>query len=210
MSVPVINGTAVSVNGQGSGTTIALVGFSTSGAGKVIVTTAANGLTVSSISGAGLTWTARGAVSSPNLETWEADSSGAISSQTITITYSGTINFATATVFGVGTVVDFDVNGSLPHQSATDPGTVSTTAAETMIFASCRYSGTETPTAAADWTVIHSGGFMGVFYRTYTSAQTSLSVPAGGSGAGGANGQISDALEGSATLLTGSGFLFII
>lgn len=206
MSVPVINGTAVTVLG-GSSDPTDLASFSTSGAGKVIVIALINGANVDGITGASLTFTERANNSyngSNRLVSWAADSAGAISSQTISINLSAAPSYITAVVFGVGNTTGFDTDASLP-ESATDnaDGTVSTDAADTMVIGAFRSSGTENSDPPATWTDIVTDGFMGVFYKTFTAIQSGLTVPRPVSDT--VNGRICDALAGPVDSAAGTG-----
>lgn len=195
---------AIAVVGEGSvegasGTSCTTSAITTTGAGKVLIAVAVNGTTVTSVTGASLTFSQRAIANNfpNNIELWEADSAGAISSQTFTANLDSSTAFVSAIVFGVEEEDGFDANGSLPDQQAgaTDP-TVSTTASDTMIIGAFRFQSTATPTAPADWTAITagSGGYMGVWYRIYSSAQTSLTIADGGNGSGDSNAAIGDAL----------------
>lgn len=190
-----IDGSA-SVEG-GSGTSVTTGTFSTSGPAKVIVAVLIGAANVSSVTGASLTFTQRAAAANfpNNIELWEADAGSSFSSQSFTVNFDASTGYASAVAFAVADADDWDVNASLPDEQAgtTDP-TVSTTAAETMIIGAFRFQTTASPTPPSGWTAIQGAGYLGVWYRNYTSAQSSLSIPDGGTGLNDSNAAIGDAL----------------
>jgi hypothetical protein len=119
---------------------------------------------------------------------------GTLSAQTITVTVTSA-TFNTIDIFAVNgakTSAPFDVNGSLPAISATDPVSVSTTAANTMILAAFRNSAGSS-TAGTGFTLIGGADFQLTEYKIVSAAQTGLSVTMG-TGAGTSNGAIGDAI----------------
>lgn len=195
MAVPTLNGTPTGTE-SASGPSFTLPAFTTTVAGKVLVAVTVNEGNVTSVTGGSLTFAQRGISNatpdSDHIEVWEADSAGALSGVVFTVTL--TASFATGVVFCIAGGNDFDVNGSLPNAGTSGNRTVSTTATESLVYSAFRYGATEVPTAPTDWTLIYGGGYTGVFYRTFGSAQTGLSCPDGGSGAGDNNGGVADAI----------------
>lgn len=130
------------------------------------------------------------------MEEWYAISPSILTMEIITATcpaigYSAMIGFA---VNGAKTSAPFDTNVALPSIGATDPVTVSTTAANTMVLGAFRMS-TNTPSAGAGFTQIENpaDAFMLVEYKIVSSPQTNLSVTVG-TGAGTTVSSIGDAL----------------
>lgn len=137
-----------------------------------------------------LTWTQRAIQSTANAQNVEvefwAPSTGALTSDVITITASQTNSYSSFTAFGVhgatSIAAPFDSNGSLPAKATTvtTPVSVSTTSAATLIFAGYRMSSTASPNFGAPFTNIPGSNtgaaFAVVGYNNYSSPQTSLSI----------------------------------
>jgi hypothetical protein len=197
-AVPVINGSPLtSTGGTADPTTIA--NFSTSGAGKVLVAATVNGGNISSITSASLTFSLRATADTggAQLEWWEADSAGAITNETISIDFAAAVSFVTAVVFGVGTVTDFDTDASLPDVGTTDAdATVSTDATDTMVFGIFRgvVQNNATP---ATWAEVYTDNYLSVYYKTFTSVQSGLTVPKPSGET--LNGRIGDAIAGTSS-----------
>jgi hypothetical protein len=157
-----------------------------------------------SLSAGGHAWTCRGlsvggGCSLPGfggqiIETYYNCSASPLSSDSITVTdTSGGNTYIEIQAFGIsgaGTCPSsaFDPNGSLPASSTGGNLTISTTNADDLVFMTTR-SATGTPPAG--WTAVQIGSFMSTYYHTYTSPQTSLSVPDGAS----SNGNVADAAQ---------------
>lgn len=211
-------------------TTPHTITLTTSNTNDIIIVASACRITgtcaeISSISDtAGLTWAVRkrqkftDAVANVNeLEEWYAKSSGALSSDTITVNYgAGTISNRLS-VFGVsGTYFasPFDLNASVAagNGAATSPvaNTVSTNTANTLLLnlAQCKGStgcagapAIADPTGFTNINTMAVGGGAGSFsYKTYTATQSSLSVSTTFNGALGAPAYIviTDALTSNA------------
>lgn len=153
---------------------------------------------------AGLTWTQR-AVTDPlgfiPVYEYYAVSTGTLSGDVITITFgASTSSFTVGTavaISGGNTTTPYDVNASLPDPGQTDPGTVSTTAASTIIFMGLR-SSNASPTPGTGWTqlVNSTGSEYWIWeYQIVSSAQTNLSVTLGSGTAGSGIGYIADAVQ---------------
>lgn len=131
------------------------------------------------------------------LDIWKAVAAGALSSEVITATQSGS-DYITMDAFGVSganTSSPFDANGSLP---AVSPGigsdvVLSTTSANTFIFCGYRMAVTANPTAGAGFTLIHGSDNQGVIYKIVSAAQTSLDC-ALTTGSGDMNGGVGGAI----------------
>ena len=145
--------------------------------------------TVSSITdSSGLTWNLRETENPafyPVYEYW-ASTTASIMSDIITISFSGSgssLSAVAASITGCSSLsAPFDVNASLPAGSATDPITVSTTAANTLVLAAVRGS-TAISSAGSGFTLIApSAGYLMTEYASYTSVQTNLTVTDGISG----------------------------
>lgn len=130
------------------------------------------------------------------MEEWYAISPDILTMEIIVATcpasgFSAMIGFA---VNGAKTSAPFDTNVALPSIGASDPGTVSTTAANTMVLGAFRMS-TGTPSAGAGFTQIENPAsvFMLVEYQLASSPQSNLSVTVG-TGAGTTVSSIGDAI----------------
>lgn len=177
-----LDGTA-SVFG-GSGTSVATGTLTCSNAGNVIVVAiVSNGSDVSSVTGGGVTFSSRGKTNSGSnyTETWVGYASGTFNAA-VTVNFTGTSSFATVHAFGINGAPSssyFDSHGSLPSIGTTLPGTVSTSANDTFIFAALRASDTPNPLSTGSWTQIlgSSGdGYMLTEYQIVSSPQSGLSV----------------------------------
>ena len=136
--------------------TVASAAFTSSNSNDVVIafvnTTNGSSITVSSISGGGLTWIKRkqfaittSTFNFGSIEEWYGIAASPLSSQVITATLSGNSNSATITVFAISggnTTTPFDVNVSLPATASDITGTstvptvsgVSTTNANTVLL----------------------------------------------------------------------------
>lgn len=181
-------------------------------------------VTVSGVSGGGLTWALRKqfAFGTDNdIEIWWAAASAALTSQSITATFTGAIDDASLqliAVSGVASLVTpWDANGSLPATFAevnvANPSvTISTTSAVTMVLG---FRGNPTPSGATAWsgfTALYSTtGSAGALwsytnseYETFSSAQSGITV-GWTVGAGNASGGfVFDVLVGLSPTSTGT------
>lgn len=195
-------GSALSLDGsahatQGGATSAVSMNLTTSLSNDIIIVfTEQNGGSVSSVvSSPTLTWAHRATAGSgaTTLEEWWAFAPSA-DTYAITVTITGNA-FQSVAAFGVNggktSGNPFDTNGSLPSTASSDPVSVSTTSANTMIIGGFRLGDPSTP--GTGYTSITTSDFLLTEYKIVSAAQTSLSVTAG-SGAGGANGVIGDAI----------------
>ena len=193
--MPALDGVAT---GGGTGTPIVTSGNLTcSNTNNVIcVAVLNNGAAVSGVTGGGVTFTSRAIVGTlTELEFWTGFSTAAFN-DVVSVAIPGGSSFAHVTAFGMHGPPSssyFDVNGSLPATGGSDPLSLSTTAAHTIILGMYRFASTASPTEGSGFTIIDGSGFMLVEYLEAVTAQTSLSITVG-TGAGNANGGIGDAL----------------
>ncbi len=188
-----------SVHGTSPGTNFAVLTLSTTKTNNIIyVASESNGSPTSVVGSTLGAFTARsaGAISS----FWILAPS-ILSSETITLTYSGGTSFISATAFavnGANTSSPFDVNGSVPTLTSfgvpADPISLSTTANDTIIIGAYRFSSQSNPTAGTGFTAIQlNGDFLLTEYKIVSSAQTSLPITVG-TGVGDTNQGIGDAI----------------
>ncbi len=191
-----LDGSAIGNSGSTGSTTVTLT---TTQANDVIVvfvvTNFASSTTVSSPTLGTFALRATASPGSQPITEWYSVSVGILTSEVITISSSGG-TFVTATAFavhGAKTSAPFDLNGSLPATSTTDPVSVSTTSAPTMVIGGFRANVASTP-AGTGYTVIQSNSFFALTeYQIVSSPQSGLSVTMG-SGAGTSGGSIGDAI----------------
>lgn len=166
----------------------------------IIVSVAPNGVTVSSITGGGLSFTQRAeSAASGNAEyEWSAVAASPLSAVTLTINFSAAPSACTGCAFGISganTSTIWDSNGSIPATgvAAADP-TFSTTNANDIVIGSIR-GNTATPTAGSGWTAIYAptNGFYICQYQIFSSPQSGTTC-ALGTGSGNGNGYIVDAI----------------
>lgn len=177
---------SVAVFGQ-TGTSVVTGSLTCSNAGNVIVVgIVSNGSDVSSITGGGVTFTNRGKASTGSnyTETWSGYASGTFNSA-ITVNFNSSSSFATIHAFGVNGAPSsnyFDTHASLPSIGSTLPGSVSTTATNTFIFALIRATDDENPAiGAGSWTAIEGltgDGYALTEYQIVGASQSGLSVTA--------------------------------
>lgn len=197
------------VTNAGTGTPLALPAFTAAGSNLVVVVgVIINGGTVTSISDtAGLTWTRRAAGGGGQFgtEEWYAISSGALSSDIITINQSGGGYIAAGAFAIAGARVSaspFDQNAALPAIGSSGDGsaisdvTATTSTANDILIGIYRAS-VASPTAGTGFTVAVGAGFMLMEYQIVSATQSALDVPLGGGATN--NGGIGDAIVISGT-----------
>lgn len=180
-----IDGSA-SVTGSGPSTTHNITITTTNANDLIIIAIQSNASVVNSVSDvAGLTWTQLG-VRTGTMTVYSAFSTGALTSDVVTVTYSSDPAFDSIVIWGlngVPTSNQFDSNGALPGTTTTStPLTLTTSNACDFLFAA--YSDNSgTVTAGSGWTLVPTSGgnFMGVEYKLVTTTQAALSATVGGS-----------------------------
>lgn len=132
---------------------------------------------------------------------WWAVAASPIPGSTITITVTATGGAFNATdcwaVSGCSDLVSpFDGAAVIGHP---DPLSITTTVADTFIFAAFREAGTATPTAGSGFTLLLNSGaaFALSEYKIVSSTQSSLSITQT-TGSGNANGGVAGAIKGGA------------
>lgn len=186
-----------SAHANGSGTSIG-ASLTTANANDVIVVIClANGADLESITDdAGLTWTKITEGGGSNkIDLWYAIAASALTSNTITCNFSVAASFSTLDVFGISganTSSPFDADASTPANGTTSELVVSTDTADCFIIGGYRM-GTANPTAGSGWTLISGANFQLAEYKIVSSPQTDLVVDIG-TGAGGQNGGVADAI----------------
>lgn len=194
-----INGTPGHANA--SATTVAAAVTTTSAALIVAVVTT-NGGPITGVSGGGLSWARHANVtggSAEYLELWTAEAASPLSAVTMTATNTFS-SFCTLDVFGVSgydTADIFDNDASVPNTGVSDPRTISTALADTMIIGAFRFAGTPSPTAGSGYTAISGADYQLTEYQVVSSTQSGLSVTVG-TGVGNANGGIATAIRAAA------------
>lgn len=162
----------------------------------VILTNDAGG--VASVSDtAGLSWAHRatGGSAGNRIETWSAVSSGALSADSITVTF-GASTFSTVCAIGISganTATKFDSNAGLPAAGTTSPVALTTSNANDFLIGAYRFTSTASPTAGAGWTLITGANFLLVEYQIVAATQSGLSATIG-TGNTDENGGIGDAV----------------
>lgn len=183
---PLLDGSASLLASSGASGQVTLT---TTGAGVVAVAILYNrnfGTTISSITDtAGLTYTQVGHFYDGGIalmDLWYATSTGAQTSDVITVTPADSVDYLTIHAWGIsGThaTTPLDSNGSNPDVDVASPRTISTTAANTMVVGLFR-GDTPTGSAGTGFTQIlgaTGAGYMVTQYAVFSSPQTSLSVP---------------------------------
>jgi hypothetical protein len=215
---------ALTINGSGatavaSGTTSVAATITTPATNNIILAythceNPAAQRTVSGVSGGGLTWARRAQFLNSSApwstnEVWWAAAPAALTSQTITVTFSAAIDDCSLQLIAVNGVLNlvspWDTNGSLPA-TGVGPGTpvsrnISTTAANTMLLGFTGDATSNVPATGTGFTLLYttanSGGanfsFTKSQYQVFTSAQTNYAATFGGVVQGSA-GYIFDAL----------------
>lgn len=192
--------------GFGNGASSAAVSLSTTNSNDYIIVlvyagiTNTSGISVSSMTGSGLTFTRRGGYNGtdPNnathdvaVEEWYAIASGPLTSESITVTLNQACDSGLILAFGVANATaGFDPNVNLPAQGSGATLTLDTTDAYDFVFYySTSGAGTnQYQGAPSGYTTIatqsNSAGFVNrgtaTYYDTYTSTQSGVGI--GGSG----------------------------
>lgn len=179
-----------------SSTTISL---SATAGSAVLIAITTNGGPVTSISSAtdgAFTFHGDGAASSTaKIELWYISNISTWTSDTITVNTT-TSAYLTIDIFeiqGADTLTVFDGNASVPDEGNSDPGTISTNTADTMIVGVFRMGATPGPTAGSGYTLISGLHYQLAEYQIVSATQSSLSVTIG-TGVGDANGRICTAI----------------
>lgn len=180
-------------------------------------------VTVSGVSGGGLTWALRKQFTwvpsgqSNDIEIWWAAAASALSAQTITASLTGTVDNASLHLIAVSGVPNqsspWDTNVSLPAAGApagsvtnTPSTTISTTSTTTLVLGFWGIASTVQRTAGTGFTALYSTStssgtlFTRTFseYQTFASAQSNTTVNFNGTGGIAGGGYIFDALSGAA------------
>ncbi len=191
-----IDGTPIEANSSAATTSITLTTTKTNNIIILVIET--NGGPISTVSGGGLTWArrAQNSAGTTNIETWWALASSILSGVTITVTPT-TTNFTTVIGFAVNgakTSSPFDGTAVTVSGIPSDPISISTTAANTMIIGAFRFAGTSNPTAGSGFTGLAlNADFALAEYQIVSAPQAGLSVTVG-TGVGNSNGGIADAI----------------
>jgi len=187
-------------------TTSASVALTTKNANDVIVLEIVqNGSTVSSVSDtADLDWNLRAVAGSGSDTIYEyyAIAPNALSADAITVDFTGTASYVDLNAFGIsGTNTSSPFDTSVPVNPATSTGTVTTTNADDLVFASYRFTYDATPSAGSSWTAINaSGGYYLSEYEITSASQTGLVATASTTDE---NGGIVDAVQAASSGGTG-------
>lgn len=209
------DGSPVNVASANSGASIA--GTITTSLANNIIVVAVNALgtvipVISGASGGGLTWAGRSTSNTAShdigngaarqlIEVWWAKAAAALTSQTITVSFSTDFNAASIDITawnGCDQTTPWDVNGSLPALAASATFNVasvptvtgvSTTNANTVLIALMGNQDATPPTAGSGYTLDYgntngntfTNETIGVEHKIVSSAQSSVSVPFAGS-----------------------------
>lgn len=163
----------------------------------IIVIATVNINPVSSITGAGLTFSfiATAGTGAGDIEIWSAVASSALTSEAITVNH--TAGFITVDVFGISgadTSTIFDANASTPATASTGLLSISTDTADTFIIGGYRFGGgVNTPTEGAGFTKISGADFQLTEFKIVSSTQSNLSITIG-TGNGNQNGGVGEAV----------------
>jgi hypothetical protein len=149
--------------------------------------------TVASVSGGGLTWTKRAAITpftafgnSLGLEEWYAIAASAVSAQTITVTSnltsSQSIDLGYVSISAANTTTPYDANGALPNLQSDQSGSpavgsISTTNANTILLSAIVGLFLSSGNQPSGWTDLGvTIGIGDAAYNIVSSAQSSASV----------------------------------
>jgi hypothetical protein len=182
------------VNSMGT-SPCALTAMTTTAAGLVVVFYEQNGNNIGiTVSGSTLgSFTQRGTTAGNGISEWFHISSGALASETITLTAPNNPGgFCEGSAFNVkgvltGTNNGYDVNGALPNQVASGNGSITTSNANDFLIAGFRGGSSAN---VSGWNNIVTGSFLSASWLKVTTIQSPLSVPDPNTN----NGGISDAL----------------
>jgi hypothetical protein len=227
-----LDGTGNGFVGQGSfSSVVTTTPLTTANSGDVIiaqvniVNTSAITQTVTSVTGGGLTFTKRhstGSLSGTSplqlqIDIWWAVAASPVSSANFTASFSASVPQAGIVVWGVSganTATPFDVNASLPKVASSTSATatptatgVSTTAANTMIFASTVANSTGNP--GSGYTFLATDSVSDNEYKIVSSVQSNITVAFGAADAGTGYGIIVDAIQQGSAGVTPHFFGFV-
>lgn len=162
----------------------------------IVVDIAPNGAPIVSVTSSHLTFTRHAIVGSNpfTLERWYAIAASTLSSEVITVTMTSAGPLLTAFAYGISganTSSPWDSGG--PQTSGSDPLSITTANANTMVLATFRMGSTASPTAGSTFTSIAPiAGFAISEYKIVSSIGTYSCTLT--TGAGNANGVIVDAV----------------
>ena len=163
----------------------------------IILNIAENSTTVSSISDtAGLTWQERAVAggSGALLYQYYAIAPNALSADTITVNFAGTVSYDALNAFGIAganTSSPFDTNAAIPATANSGTASATTSEANDLIFAAYRFY-SATPGSGSGWTPIQTGsGGVISEYQIVSATQSGLVATANMTGE---NGGIVDAV----------------
>lgn len=182
-------------NNASSGSSIVTGAFTTTQAAEVVIAITINSVTISSITGGGLTFAKRTS-NAAGIEEWAAPAAAALSGVQFTINFSGATGFVTTDTFAVSgqdTATVFDANAAVPANGTADPGSISTSNANDFILGAFRFAATAAPTQGAGYTKISGADFQLSEYQIVSATQSGLSITVG-TGVGNANGFVGDAI----------------
>lgn len=177
-----LDGTPQTTN-SGGATSIVIAGVSTTFSNDVVYcVTVGNGGSITGVSGGGLTWTRRKAITqgSSTVEIWSAVAATPLSSVTITPTQTS-LDFFTGLVFafsGAHSASPFDANGSIPFGSTTGAAYSTSNANDIIIGATIGNVAIDSPFTALSATA--TSNFLSAGYRLVSATQTSQSINWGG------------------------------
>lgn len=148
----------------------------------IVVSCAYNGASsVTSVAGSGLTFTHRAkAGGSQYIDEWYAIASSPLSSEVITVTFSGSTSYNACTAFGISganSTAPYDTNSVLPVISTATPTTFSTSNANDIILGLTRTTSAASPTPISGWTAVYAptGGYFIAQYEIVSTVQSSAS-----------------------------------
>lgn len=154
-------------NSSWSSGTTSTISLTTTAASEIIVFPMANGASISSVVGSTLgAFSLRATCSgtcSGVMDEYAKYASGALTGETITITYSATPSFGqncSLGISGVNSGAPFDTNASLPAISGSGTGDSATTTAATTLGVSASRLNSASTTADTGWTATYNANFM--------------------------------------------------
>jgi len=155
---------------------------------------------------ASLTWTLRANYvnGGTKINEYYAISASSLSSDTITITTTGggVTSAVAIAISGANIASPYDVNVALPNTGYVDPGTVSTTAANTIVFGAFVVNTSNNITSGSGFTALDSEGYWLVEYQNFSSVQSGLSVPLEAAYVGYGLAYICDAIQAASATFT--------